>query len=153
MADPAGLAELVSVFGGPNQEGFGSAVFHEELAADADLAGTALACYRHFRGRRWSAADEAGWQLAGTRPAGAAPDILAELRALPDAQARRSAAALPDCAEDPERAARALAAVFDAPGFAGLTIHRIGDGEALNGVMIAGRDAGGCAVFLAFLMD
>ena len=45
------------------------------------------------------------------------------------------------------------AEAFDNPEMAERQIYRIGDGEAMSGILIAGRHRAGESVFLAFLMD
>ena len=85
---------------------------------------------------------------SNSRPAGAAPDIVAELRAVDDQEAARSVPMILD--NDPA----ALAAVFEAPAVTELRVFNLGDGEAMSGLLIAGRRvAAREATFLVFLLD
>ncbi len=151
---------LVAAYGAASDAGFGSAVFQVPLAADGDLADAALTAYRAFVGPdRWQrlggdAAWLGPWALLWERPAGAAGDIVAELRGLSDRGARMSAGLLLDEVEGAEDARAALATVFDDPAVTRLAVYRTGDGAAMSGLAIAGhtRDAGVATVVL-LLMD
>ena len=59
-----------------------------------------------------------------------------------------------DNIENADMAKAALSGVFDDPAVTELRVFTIGDGEAMSGILIAGRDGGsGEATFLLFLMD
>ena len=53
-----------------------------------------------------------------------------------------------------EQARAALAAAYDDPAVTELRVFNLGDGEAMSGLLVAGRrGATGEATFLVFLMD
>lgn len=55
---------------------------------------------------------------------------------------------------NPQQAKAALVAVYDDPSMADLAVFDIGDGEAMSGIVVAGRRTDtGEATFLVFLMD
>jgi hypothetical protein len=143
--------------GAPSQAGFGSAVIYEPLPAGDDLEQAALAKYRFFVGDMWERFGEDAWmgpwQQVYGRQQGAEPDIVAELGALEDRDAAMSASMILDNVDNPENARSALAAVFDDPEVKELAVYRLGDGEAMSGVLVAGRLQDERAVFLVFLLD
>lgn len=155
---PAYVADLQAAYGLPSQEGFGSAVFYEPQAGDADLTTLALAKYKYFVGELWERYGEeawlGSWRQVYARPAETTPDIVAELRAITDADAALSAPMLLDVVENPEQARAALSAAFDDPATREVTVFNLGDGGAMSGVLVAGRrPATDEAVFLVFLLD
>ena len=59
-----------------------------------------------------------------------------------------------DSIEGAETARAALSAAFDDPAVSELRAFNLGDGEAMSGLLVAGRrGASGEATFLVFLMD
>ena len=120
-AKPADVTALEAVYSPPSQAGFGSAVFYEPDAAIGDLPAWALEKYKYFTGALWDRYGEAAWlgpwRQVYWRPDGAAPDIVAELRAIDDADAARSVAMLLDNIEEPvsARARRWLASSTTQP--------------------------------------
>lgn len=154
---PLYAAALEAAYGAPSQAGMGSAVFFEQLSPDGDLEKAAQAKYRRFVGASWERFGEKAWmgpwKQVHARAAGARPDVVAELRALPDAQARSSAGMLLDVVENAEKARAALAGAFDDPAVAELRVFTLGDGGAMSGLLVAGRRTTGDALFLVFLMD
>jgi len=152
QAIPAAVANLQAAYGAPSQAGFGSAVFYEPTPPEADLEQAALAKYRYFVGELWERYGEAAWrgpwQQVAARPAGAQPNIVAELKGIKNTGAALSVPMLLD------NDAGALAAVFDDPTVTELRVFTAGDGAAMSGLLIAGRcPATASAVFLVFLMD
>ncbi len=146
------VAKLTAAYGPPSQAAFGSAVFNQSVAPDQALDDAAQAAYRNFVGDLWSryGADAwmGPWRELYARPAHAEADVVGELRGLDDASARSAAEMVLD--NDPA----ALAAVFDDPTLGELRVFAIGDGEAMSGLLIAGRRVTQEeATFLAFLMD
>ena len=146
------VAQLETAYGAPSQAGFGSAVFDETLDPGADLAAAAQEKYKYFVGELWERWGEDAWlgpwREVYSRPAGAAPDIVAELNAIDDGDAALSAPMIVD--NDPA----ALAAVFDDPALTELRVFNLGDGGAMSGLLIAGRRAATHdATFLVFLLD
>jgi hypothetical protein len=154
---PAYVAALEDAYGEPSQAGMGSAVFHERLAAGADLEKAAVAKYRHFVGASWERFGEKAWmgpwKQVRAREAGARPDVVAEVGSIADPQAKGSAGVVLDDVERPDAARAALAGAFDDPAVADLRVFNLGDGGAMSGLLVAGRRASGDATFLVFLMD
>ena len=155
---PDYLVQLEAAFGGPSQQGFGSAVFFETLADTDDLTQASLSKYQTFVGKLWERYGEQAWmgpwRAVYARKAGATPNIVAELRAIADPDTRQSVPMLLDDIDGAEAARVALSAVFDDPAVTELRIFNLGDGEAMSGLLIAGRrGASGETTFLVFLMD
>lgn len=154
----ARVAGLVAAYGEPSQAAFGSAVFAEHLGPDDDLEAKARGWYQHFLGDQWSERGEAvwmgPWKEVHRRGPGTTPDIVSELRAIVDPDAATSAPIILDVVADAEHARVALAAMFDGPDIADLRIYNLGDGEAMSGILLAGRaDTSGDAAFLVFILD
>ena len=157
-AKPEYAASLEAAYGPPSQAGFGSAVFYEPIGADDSLADAALAKYKYFAGELWdrygAGAWMGPWKEVYARPAGAKPDVVAELCAIIDTNAALSAPIILDVVQDAEKAHAALAAAFDDPAVTELRVFNLGDGSAMSGILVAGRrGATGEATFLVFLLD
>jgi hypothetical protein len=157
-AKPPYVTALEAAYGAPSQAGFGSAVFFEQMKAEDDLTQAALAKYKYFTGELWERWGEAAWmgpwKQVYVRPAGAKPDIVAELRGIQDADAALSAPMILDSVRDAEKARVALAAAYDDPAVTELRVFNLGDGGAMSGILVAGRrGATGDATFLVFLLD
>ena len=155
---PAYVTALEAAYGAPSQAGFGSAVFYEQLKATDKLEEVALAKYKYFVGGLWEryGADAwmGPWKEVYVRPAGAKPDIVAELRGIKDADAQLSAPMILDDIEGADKARAALAAAFDDPAVTELRAFNLGDGGAMSGILVASRrGATEEATFLVFLMD
>lgn len=162
IAAPAGLpayvARLQAACGPPSQAGFGSAVFHEVLPADADLAQAAQGKYRYFVGELWERYGEQAWlgpwREVYARAPGARRELVAELRGIGDRDAQLSVPMMLDGIQDAEEARAALSAAFDDPAVTELRVFHLGDGAAMSGLLVAGRRGdSGEATFLVFLMD
>jgi hypothetical protein len=152
------VSRLEAAYGGPSQAGFGSAVFHETLRGEDELTQAALSTYRTFVGPLWERYGERAWmgpwKEVYARAPGVAPDITAEMRSLADPDARLSVPMILDNIEEAETARAALSAAFDDPAVSELRAFNLGDGEAMSGLLVAGRrGASGEATFLVFLMD
>ena len=161
-ADAAGKPEAVealeAAYGPPSDAGFGSAVFYEELAPDADLERAALEKYKAFVGKLWDEYGEDAWMGPWTAVYTRAPetehDIVAELQGVTDATAGLSVPMVLEPSEGADQAREALAAVFDDPGMSEVSVYDTGDGGAMSGILVAGRNPEtGQAVFLVFLYD
>ena len=156
-AKPADVTALEAVYSPPSQAGFGSAVFYEPDAAIGDLLAWALEKYKVFTGDLWDRYGEEAWlgpwRQVYWRPDGAAPDIVAELRSIDDADAAGSVEMILDNIADPAAARAALAGVYDDPAMREVVVFNLGDGAAMAGVLVAGRRTTGATVFLLFLMD
>jgi len=155
---PDYVTQLEAAYGGPSQEGFGSAVFWEPLPGDDDLTQAALSTYRTFVGRLWERYGEQAWlgpwKEVYARRAGVKPDVVAELRGIADRDAQLSVPMILEDIENAEAARAALSAAFDDPAVTELRAFSLGDGGAMSGLLVAGRRTpGGAATFLVFLMD
>lgn len=154
---PDYVKDLQAMYGMPGDGGFGSAVFFQpQLAAD-ELAAAALDNYKYFVGKSWTPSREAAWmstwQCVYARAAGDRHDVVAELRDIGDRAVRSSVTMLLDAVDQAAQARQALAAALDDPAVSQLLVYRLGDGEAMSGLLIGARRDDGAAVFLVFLMD
>lgn len=144
---------LEAAYGPPSQEGFGSAVFFEELAEDDDLEAAAKQYYQYFVGELWQRWGEAAWmtpwKAVYRRAEGTKPNIVEELRSIDDMDAANSVPMILSVASAEE----ALAEAYDAPDVTDLRVYNTGDGGAMSGLLLAGRRESGEAIFLAFLYD
>lgn len=149
--------DLEVVFGGPSDDGFGSAVFRRSIPAGDDLEQSAKSVYRDFAGEMWDRFGAAAWlgtwaELSARSHPSDGP-VLDLLGSLEDPLALSSADVLVNGGSDPEAARRALVGVFDREQVSDLRIYRIGDGDAMSGLLIAALDSAAAAVFLVFMMD
>ncbi len=153
---PSYVAELEAIYGAPRQAGFGSAVFYEPVIQADNLEAAALKHYQYFVGELWERFGEAAWmspwKLIYTRQPGSKPDIVAELRAIADPSARLSVPMLLDI-NDTDQAQKALSITYDNSGVKNLTVHTVGDGQAMSGILVAGQRSTGEATFLILLLD
>lgn len=157
-AKPDYVTALEQAYGAPSQAAFGSAVFYVSGQTATELEQAALDKYRYFVGDLWERYGEAAWlgpwRQLYRRPPGAVHDIMGELRALPDHTTALSAGVLLDEAENAAQAQASLVTAFDDPAVTELAIYQLGDGEAMNGLLVAGRrQATHEAIFLIFLID
>ena len=159
MSDkPDYVTVLQAAYGGPSEQGFGSAVFWQAVPGGDDLAQAALSAYRTFVGKLWERYGEPAWmgpwREVYRRPAGAKPDVVAELRGISDPEAQSSVTMILDVVERAEAARAALSAAFDDRAVTELRAFNLGDGGAMSGLLVAGRRSpGGESTFLVFLMD
>jgi hypothetical protein len=152
------VIDLQSVYGVPNQAGFGSAVFDARIEPGSALEAVARDCYQHFVGKLWEKYGESAWMSTWKqvfdRPNGIQPDILAELRTIADMP---SSEYLPILllteTNDNDHAQQALAAVFNDPQITELKVFSIGDGAAMSGLLLAGSRATGETTILVSLLD
>lgn len=155
--NPKSVTDLMTAYGPPSQAAFGSAVFYQEMKPTDDLEKAAMAIYKHFVGEAWARFGEKAWMSVWAkvyeRKAGAKHDIVAELRGLQGREVRASVELVLDNAENPEEARKALAAAYDDPAMTELAVYSIGDGAAMSGILVAGRQATGEATCLIFLLD
>jgi hypothetical protein len=159
MSDkPDYVTALQAAYGEPSEQGFGSAVFWQAVPGGDDLTQAALSAYRTFAGKLWERYGEPAWmgpwREVYRRPAGAKPDIVAELRGISDPEAQLSVPMILDVVESAEAARAALSATFDDPAVTELRAFNLGDGGAMSGLLVAGRRTpGGESTFLVFLVD
>lgn len=154
---PDYIVKLQAAYGAPSQAGFGSAVFYEHLDSAGALEKKALEKYQYFVGDLWKRSGKAAWmskwKQVYARPAQAPRDIVSELRHITDEDAQMSAPMMLDNIENAEAAQQALAVAYDDSSVTELAVYNIGDGEAMSGLLIAGRRASGETALLVFLMD
>lgn len=154
---PNYVADLQAIYGAPTQSGFGSAVFYQWVDLAADLEQIALQYYRYFTGDLWERFGEAAWMAPWKqvyrRNPGESHQIVAEMRAISDSPTALLVPVLLDEIENPDAAQKALSAVYDDASVVDLAIYALGDGEAMSGILIAGRCETGDAVFLVLLLD
>jgi hypothetical protein len=151
------IANLQALYGPPSQAGFGSAVFCDRVERAEDLEAAALKHYRYFLGTAWEQFGEEAWrgpwQRVYQRQAADRRDIVTELRSITDPAAQSSATMLLDAIADPDAGRQALAAVYDDADMETLVVYTLGDGAALSGLLITGRDRRGETTLLVFLLD
>jgi hypothetical protein len=157
-AKPTYVTDLEKAYGAPSQEGFGSAVFFEQLKSDAYLEKEALAKYKYFVGEQWDrlGGDKAWlgpWKKVYSRKSGAKGDVVNELKGIDDFDAQLSVPMILESVENADAAVKALAAVYDDPSVTDFTVHNTGDGGAMSGLVLSGRRTNGETTFLVFLMD
>jgi len=158
MNKPDYVTALEAAYGAPSREAFGSAVFFARSKSADDLEKMALEKYRYFVGDLWERYGEAAWlgtwKKVYVRGAGAKHDIVAELRGIKDPDAAISVPMILDNFEGAGQAGSALSAAYDTPAVNDLQVFNLGDGGAMSGLLIAGRqDGNGELIFLVFLMD
>jgi hypothetical protein len=77
-----------------------------------------------------------------------------ELRSTQDSEAAISVPMILDNIEGANKARAALSAAYDDPAITDLRVFNLGDGGAMSGLLIAGRNIEtGEAIFLVFLLD
>lgn len=153
---PAYVTALEAAYGAPSQAGFGSAVFYADKDAK-DLTKAALKYYQHFVGELWQRWGEEAWmgpwKEVYARRTGAKADIVAELKGIDDFDARNSVPMILEVVQNADAARKALSDAYDDPTVTELRVFTLGDGEAMSGLLVAGKRKTGEATFLVFLMD
>ena len=154
---PQYVLDLETYYGKPSQEGFGSAVFFKRVKTADLLEQIAQEQYEYFVGDKWQDWGPetwlTPWKEVYARPADAAHDISGELEANDDFNVRMQVDMILNNIENAEKARTALAAAYDDNSVTQLHAYLIGDGEAMSGLLIAGRRENGEGTFLVFLMD
>jgi len=157
LSKPDYVTGLESAYGAPSQNGFGSAVFFEQLGPADNLEQAALEKYRYFVGEIWERFGQDAWMSAWkqvyTRPDEVDRDIMAELRSISDLDASLSVPMILDVVQDAESARLALSNVYDDKSVVDLVVYNLGDGSAMSGLLIAGRRGNGETTHLVFLYD
>lgn len=152
LPKPLYVQKLEQSFGPPSQSAFGSAVFFEPSVAAADLEKSGLAKYRHFCGQTWERFGEKNWlnswQQVYLRESQSKREIVSELHSIEDRDARNSVSMLLDNAASHD----ALRTAFDNSQVSEMRVFKIGDGNAMSGLLVAALRPEG-AVFLVFLLD
>ena len=154
---PLYIHDLETVYGPPSQNAFGSAVFYENRMTE-NLNQESLEKYRYFVGELWNRFGEDAWmgmwKEVYKRKQNIENDIVKELNNITDQDTRVSVPIFLEGIENSMDAQKALAAAFDDPAVTELTVHNIGDGAAMSGLLItAFRKKTGDATFIIFLMD
>ena len=155
---PACITVLEAAYGTPSQAGFGSAVFYEQQKAADDLEKMALEKYRYFAGDLWERYGEDAWmgpwKQVYARNTSVRHDIVSELRSIQDSEAAISVPMILDNIEGANKARVALSSAYDDPAITDLRVFNLGDGGAMSGLLIAGRNnETGEVIFLVFLLD
>jgi hypothetical protein len=157
LEKPDYVADLEAAYGPPSQEGFGSAVFFEQMEDEDALEELAKEYYRYFVGElweRWSQETWMGpWKEVYARKTAAKHDVVKELNGIEDRDAANSVPIILEIIENAEAAQEALANAYDDADVADLRVYNIGDGEAMSGLVISGQRENGEATFLVFLYD
>lgn len=157
VAKPDYVLALEKAYGPPSQEGFGAAVFFEQVEEDSDLEDLAKKQYQYFVGELWERWGEEAWMSPWkevyARKDGVKPDIVKELQGIDDFDAANSVPLVIEVIDDAEAAKKALAEAYNDPQVADLRVYNIGDGSAMSGLLVAGRRENGEATFLTVLMD
>jgi hypothetical protein len=155
---PDYVVNLEAAYGVASQAGFGSAVFFDQTDSAGALEKKALEKYEYFLGDRWNSVGKdvwmCKWKKVYTRSDHAAQrKIVDELRSIADVDARVSVPMILDNIENAQNAQQALSAAFDDSAATELAVYNIGDGEAMSGLIVAGRRSNGETAVLVFLMD
>ncbi len=155
VSKPGYVTVLEAAYGAPSQAGFGSAVFFGMDASDHEE--TARDRYKYFLGKNWEQFGEKvwlkQWKRLYARHVNTKHDIVAELQAISAAEAKLSVPMILENIENADAAVKALSAAYDDASVAQLLVFNIGDGEAMSGILVAGRRVNGETTCLVFLMD
>ncbi|TWU29053.1 hypothetical protein [Novipirellula artificiosorum] len=155
---PDYVVELERCYGIPSQAAFGSSVFYDAMdVSEGTLEQAALAKYKHFAGELWERYGEDNWMAEwGTvykRAPNEAGDIVAELRSISEPGASFSVSLLIENNDHATEAHAALSKAFDVDTVLELQVYKIGDGDAMSGILIASRLVHEGSLFLVLLMD
>ena len=151
------IIELENIYGTANSNGFGSAVFYEEMPEGKTVEEIAFKHYRDFIGAKWNDETETGWlstwKNVYKRRDVEKKDILSELAEISDPAAKQSIPLLTEFVTDAEQCKKALATFFDDPQIAALTINLIGDGAELSGIIVTAVSIENKVCSVVCLMD
>ena len=155
---PDYVVELERVYGMPSENAFGSSVFYDAVEmSEGSLEQAAIAKYKHFAGETWERYGEenwmAEWRAIYTRDSNTTQDFVVELRSISDPGARLSVSLLIEKGDHTTEAHAALSKAFDDNSVSELQVYKIGDGDAMSGILIASRRPKAGSVFLVLLMD
>ena len=158
LGKPDYVIELERCYGMPSQEAFGSSVFYDAMdVPEGSLEQAALAKYKHFAGELWERYGEdnwmAEWETVYVRDPNTTRDIVAELRSISDRGARCSVSLLIENNDHTTEAHAALSKAFDDDTVLELQVYKIGDGDAMSGILITSRRLHEGSLFLVLLMD
>lgn len=158
LSEEVPIANLVAAIGGPSQCGFGSAVFIKKVNSNENLETRSIETYKYFVGPLWQRFGEDAWMTPWreifSRKGGAHRDILAELLGIQDRQSAAAVSMILNSIDGAGVVQIALSAVFDNALIDELHVYKVGDGQAISGILVCGYSRlVGEAVFLIFLMD
>ena len=154
---PEYILLMEAAYGPPSRNGFGSAIFFEQIVRNEDLEQAAMQKYKYFVGENWERFGEEAWLSAWKQVYIREPesdhDIVAELRSLTDLDARLSVPMILDGLENAEAAKRALSTAYNHKDVVDLRVYTLGDGGVMSGLLVAGQRSNGETTFLVFLYD
>lgn len=154
---PSYVSQLETAYGAPNQNGFGSAVFFEMIKKKEDLEDASILKYKYFVGETWDRFGEEAWMSVWKevyhRQHDADHDIVKELKAIDDRDIQQSVPMILEVVENADKAKLALSKAYDDEKVVDLRVYNLGDGEAMSGLLIAGRRTNDETTFLVFLYD
>jgi hypothetical protein len=154
--DENAWARLQALLGPCEPVGMGDALCREPLPADRPLEAWARAKYLVLANKNWEVFEPEAW-LANfhevtRRPSGMDGKIIDELLARKGDHFELVVENFLTNRDDAAELRTALTAVFDGPHMAEVVVYAIGDGAALNGLLIVGRhrtgDEATCAYHL-----
>lgn len=152
------VERLVDVFGGESQSTLGSAVFRSpDVLPTSELESFSFSSYKSFVGKSWQAFGEENWSkpwlLLFERPQEANRNLLQEIASVNDPATALAGSQLTENHDSPTEAIESLKAVFDSDSIQELRIYRVGDSEAITGILIAALTKDNQPIVLLFLMD
>jgi hypothetical protein len=154
---PKYIFQMEAVYGPPSQSGFGTAVFSEIVEKSEPLESSALEIFKYFIGELWERYGEDAWMSVWKEVYHRQPDtnhdIAAELRGIKDRNIQQSVPMILEVVENADDAKLALSKTYDDKKVVDLKVYNLGDGEAMSGLLIAGRRSNNESTFLVFLMD
>jgi hypothetical protein len=151
------IESLESKFGKPNSNGFGSSVFYELSRDEMKLDDIALEDYKLFMGDKWTDNSPidwmGGWQKLYDRQTNGTGNIIDILNSFhtPDVHVH-----VPLLLEGPQNATETHQPLMDAfnhPDIDNVGIYKVGDGDALGGLMVTAKYNNGEACTVITLMD
>jgi len=133
------VSALEAVFGKASAEGFGSAVF-SNVTFEGNSTALAKQVYASFLGDKTTGEYGHLWMenFGEVSHATGKTDIVETLNNITDPDAKRSVPLLIEIVSDAEAAKAALQQAFDADDISELSICKIGDGEAMSGLVVSG---------------
>jgi hypothetical protein len=153
-ADAGVWNRLQALLGPCGPVGMGDALCREPLPANRPLEAWARAKYLVLANKNWEVFEPEAWlapfREVHRRTADSQGKIVEELLALNGNNIELVIENFLTNRDDAAELKTALSAVFDGPAMAEVVVYAIGDGEALNGVLIVGRHRTGDEVTCAY---
>lgn len=151
------IEALESKFGKPNNNGFGSSVFYEISREEMNLDDIALEDYKLFMGDKWTENSTidwmGGWQKIYDRQTDGEGNIIDKIKSITDPGARTSIPLLLEGAENATETHQPLMDAFNHTDIENVGIYKVGDGDALAGLMVTAKYNNGEACTVITLMD